>query len=189
MTPPPQPWRPYALSAVAAGLTAAWLLARGRLAIAPSGRVLPWYGDPSGPESSQHLFDWYSPSHVIHGLLFFGILWLVARRLPIGWRFLIAVLVECAWELVENSDAVIERYRSATVSKDYNGDTVVNVMADLGCMALGFWLARRLPAWASVTVALGFEALTIWLIRDGLALNVLMLLWPVEAVRDWQAGG
>lgn len=187
--------RPSALapaSAIACALVvagmAAWLLWVGREPIAPSGRILPWYGDPSGPESSQHLFDWYSPSHVIHGLVFFAALWLAARRMPLGWRLAVALAVEAAWELAENSDAVIERYRTTTVSKDYGGDTVVNSLADLACMALGFWLARRLPVWASVALALAFEALTIALIRDGLALNVLMLLHPVEAVRDWQAG-
>ncbi|EYD77362.1 hypothetical protein Rumeso_01069 [Rubellimicrobium mesophilum DSM 19309] len=180
--------RPWILSLVVVALSAAWLLLDGRQAWPSSGHVQLWYDDPWGPEGSQHLLDWYSPSHVIHGLLFFGVLWLVARRLALGWRFLIAVVVECAWELTENSDAVIERYRNATVSKDYLGDSVLNSVMDVGCMAVGFWLARRLPVWASVLLALAFEAFTTWMIRDGLALNVLMLLWPVEAVRAWQAG-
>ena len=180
--------RPFLLSLLFLAATAAWLLLDGRQLLASSGRVLLWYDDPWGPEGSQHLFDWYSPSHLLHGLLFFGALWLVARRLPLGWRFTIATAVECLWEIVENSDAVIERYRTATVSKDYLGDSVLNSVMDVACMAAGFWLAARLPVWASVLVVLGFEALTVWLIRDGLALNVLMLLWPVEAVRAWQAG-
>lgn len=185
MTRDPRPWL---LSLLVVAATAAWLLLDGRALVAASGRVLLWYDDPWGPEGSQHIFDWYSPSHVIHGLLFHAALWLVARRLGLGWRFLIAVIVECAWEIVENSDAVIERYRTATVSKDYLGDSVLNSVADVLCMAFGFWLAGRLPVWASVALILAFEALTVWLIRDGLALNVLMLLWPIEAVRDWQAG-
>lgn len=180
--------RPWILSLLVVTASAAWLLVQGREPVAPSGRILLWYNDPWGPEGSQHLLDWYSPSHVIHGLLFYAALWLVARQLAVGWRFLIAVAVECAWELVENSDAVIERYRSVTVSKDYLGDTVLNVVMDVACMAAGFWLARRLPVWASVALILAFEALTVWLIRDGLALNVLMLLWPLDAVRAWQAG-
>ena len=184
MTRNPFPWL---ISLLIVAASASWLLADGRALVAPSGRILLWYNDPWGPEGSQHLLDWYSPSHLIHGLLFFAALWLVARRMPLGWRFVIAVLVECAWELVENSDAVIERYRTATVSKDYLGDTVLNSVMDVACMALGFWLAQRLPVWASVAIIVFFEALTVWLIRDGLALNVLMLLWPIDAVRDWQA--
>ncbi|TNC74867.1 DUF2585 family protein [Rubellimicrobium roseum] len=178
---------PWLVSFLILAVAAAWLLADGRAPLAPSGRILLWYDDPWGAEGSQHLFDWYSPSHLIHGLLFYAGLWLVARRLAIGWRFALAVLVECTWELVENSDAVIERYRTATVSKDYLGDTVLNSVADVVCMALGFWLARRLPVWISAALILLFEVVTVWLIRDGLALNVLMLLWPVEAVREWQA--
>ncbi len=108
--------------------------------------------------------------------------------MPVAWRFLVATAIELAWELVENSDAVIERYRTTTVSKDYLGDTIINVLSDVFAMALGFWLAARLPVWASVLIVVAFEALTIWLIRDGLALNVLMLLSPVEAIRQWQAG-
>jgi hypothetical protein len=180
--------RPWLLSLLLLAATAAWLLLDGRQLLASSKRVLLWYDNPWGPEGSQHLFDWYSPSHLLHGILFFGALWLVARRLAVGWRFAIATAVECLWEIVENSDAVIERYRTATVSKDYLGDSVLNSVVDVVCMAVGFWLAHRLPVWASVALVLGFEALTTWLIRDGLALNVLMLLWPVDAVRNWQAG-
>jgi hypothetical protein len=179
--------RPWVLSLFVVALTAAWLVLDGRQVLPSSGRVQLWYNDPWGAEGSQHLLDWYSPSHVIHGILFFAALWIVARRLSLAWRFVIAVVVECAWEIVENSDAVIERYRTVTASKEYLGDSVLNSVMDVLCMMAGFWLARRLPVWASVALVLGFEALTVWLIRDGLALNVLMLLWPLEAVRDWQA--
>ena len=179
---------PLLLAALVVAASALYLLAIGREPIAPSGRVLLWLGVPADPESSQHLLDWYSPSHLIHGLAFYAALWLVARRLAVAWRFLGAALLACAWEIVENSDAVIERYRATTVSKDYGGDTVINVLADVACMAAGFWLAGRLPVWVSVALIVALEALTLWLIRDGLALNVLMLLSPVEAIREWQAG-
>lgn len=180
--------RPWLVSLLILAVLVAWLTSIGQPIVAGSGRILLWYDDPWGAEGSQHLLDWYSPSHLIHGLLFYAALWWVARRVPVGWRFVAAVAAECAWELAENSPAVIERYRSVTVSKDYFGDSVLNSAMDVVSMALGFWIARALPVGASVALILGLEVLTIWLIRDGLALNVLMLLWPIDAVRAWQAG-
>lgn len=169
-------------------LTASYLLWIGREPICKCGYVKFWHGQVVSAENSQHISDWYTPSHIIHGFLFFGALWLVARRLSFGWRLAIATLVEAAWEIVENSDAVIERYRSVTISLDYYGDSVLNVVADISAMILGFWLASKLPVWATVTLILLFEAATILIIRDGLALNVLMLLYPLDWVAEWQAG-
>ncbi len=177
---------PYFLTAAITALAGFWLLLAGRVPICKCGYVKLWHGQTMSSESSQHLLDWYSPSHLLHGILFFGILWLVARRLSFGWRLVIATLVECAWEIVENSSLIIERYRAVTISLDYYGDSVINSLADILAMVLGFWLAARLPVWASVALVIGFEALTIWLIRDGLALNILMLVFPLDAVRDWQ---
>lgn len=179
---------PYLITALIIALTASWLLWIGREPICKCGYVKFWHGVVVSSENSQHLTDWYTPSHLIHGFLFFGALWLVARRMSVGWRLAIATLVECAWEVVENSDAVIERYRAVTISLDYYGDSVINSVADILTMVLGFWLAGRLPVWATVALTLGFEALTITLIRDGLALNVLMLLYPLDSVAAWQAG-
>ena len=169
-------------------LTVLWLLWIGREPICKCGYIKLWHGQVVSSENSQHISDWYTPSHIIHGFLFFGLLWLVARRLSIAWRLVIATLIEAAWEILENSDAVIERYRSVTISLDYYGDSVLNVVADILAMVLGFFLASRLPVWVTVALILLFEAMTIWLIRDGLALNVLMLVWPVDAVGAWQAG-
>ncbi len=171
------------------------LLAMGRVPICDCGTVKLWWGVVQSAENSQHIADWYSFSHVIHGLLFYGAAHLLWRRWhwfkgkPAAWALPIAVAFEGFWELLENSPIIIDRYRAVTVSFGYSGDAVINSLSDIGFMALGFWIASRLPWWASAVLALAFEAFTLVMIRDNLTLNVLMLVWPLDAVRVWQAGG
>jgi hypothetical protein len=163
-------------------------LAMGRVPICTCGSVKLWHGVVNSAENSQHLMDWYTPSHIVHGLLFYGAArWVLPRR-GLALRATLAALVEAAWEVAENTPAVIGRYRDATIALGYTGDSVVNSLADLAAMLLGFALAARLPGWASVLLVLGLELAALVAIRDNLTLNVLMLLWPLDAVRDWQAG-
>lgn len=162
------------------------LLAMGRPPICTCGTIALW--GAVGPTQSQMLADWYSFSHIVHGLLFYAMLWLIARRVPIERRFLFALLVECAWEMVENTPMVIDRYRTATAALGYSGDSVLNSASDIAMMAFGFLAARKLPLWASIVLLLALELIPLFVIRDNLALNIWMLLSPSDAIRAWQAG-
>lgn len=169
-----------------ATVTVAVLLTMGRPAICTCGEVALW--GPEGPWQSQMLFDWYSFSHIVHGFLFYALLWLVARQLPVQQRFLIALVIEAAWEIVENTRLVIDRYREATMALGYSGDSVLNSMSDIAMMMVGFIAARKLPLWASLLLVALLELVPLLVIRDNLVLNVLMLLAPNDAIRSWQAG-
>jgi uncharacterized membrane protein YjdF len=182
--------RRIALTAfVIVAAAAAVLLAMGRHPICTCGSVDLWVGSRDSPRTSQMLADWYSLSHVVHGLLFYAALRLVLRRWPAGLRFLAALLVEAAWEVIENTPFVIDRYRETTAALGYTGDSVVNSVSDMLMMCLGFLAARRLPVWASLLLLVALELIPLFVIRDNLALNVWNLLAPNAAVAAWQAGG
>ncbi|WP_246200666.1 DUF2585 domain-containing protein [Shinella kummerowiae] len=168
--------------------TAIILYTMGQPLICKCGYVKLWHGVVISSENSQHLSDWYTPSHIIHGILFFGFFTLILRKASINVRLVLSLILECAWEILENTDMIINRYRESTISLDYFGDSVINSSADILAMVVGFFLAARLPVWTSVALIVIFEATTTYLIRDGLALNILMLVWPLEAVKAWQGG-
>ena len=178
--------RPLVILAGLLIVVIAILVAMGRPPICTCGTIDLW--GQVGPQQSQMLADWYSPSHIVHGFLFYAALWLVARRWPVEQRFLGALVVEAAWEVIENTPMIIDRYREATTAIGYTGDSVINSLSDIAMMALGFLAARRLPLWISVVLVIGLELFTLAVIRDNLTLNVWMLLWPTDFIRQWQAG-
>jgi hypothetical protein len=191
--------RPHRKAAAATlaivALAVAVLFAMARPPICTCGYVELWHGTVQSSGNSQHIADWYSPSHFTHGLIMYFAAWLLWRKWrlfggrPARWALPIAVLIEAAWEVAENTPMVIDRYRAVTVSWGYSGDSIINSASDIGWMIVGFLLASRLPARASVALAVFFELLTLWVIRDNLTLNVIMLFWPIEAIRQWQGMG
>jgi hypothetical protein len=183
------PRRTWLLALFILAAAAATELAMGRHPICTCGTIDLWVGTRDSPKTSQMLADWYSLSHIVHGLLFYALLWLIARRWPLHWRFLAAMLIEAGWEVIENTPFTIDRYRATTAALRYSGDSVLNSMSDILMMALGFLIARKLPLWAAIGVVIALEIIPLFVIRDNLTLNVWALLAPNAAVQAWQAGG
>ena len=168
------------------------LKAMGRPLISNSGTVKLWHSEVVSSENSQHLSDWYSFSHIVHGFLFFFILWLVSKKIPLVRKFsialVIAVVMESIWEIIENTDFIINRYREATIALDYFGDSITNSTADIFFMSLGFMMASRLSVIASLSIVVASEVMLAFVIRDNLALNIIMLIYPIDAIKEWQLG-
>jgi hypothetical protein len=183
------PFHTYLLVGVSfIAIQALVLFAMGQPPICACGSVKLWGGIAAGPEMSQQLTDWYSYSHIIHGVGFYFVLWLLLPGTPVGLRFAVAIGLEAGWEIFENTPFIIERYRQTAIADAYFGDSIVNSVADSLAAAFGFALARLLPAGAIVALVIATELFTGYMIRDNLTLNIIQLVHPTEAISRWQMG-
>ena len=169
---------------------AATLLAMGRVPWCACGKILLWSSDIFSESNSQQISDPYSFTHFIHGIVFYALIWLIGRywRWSFGIRLTLAIAIESIWEIVENTNAVIEFYRTATISLGYFGDSVINSVSDIAIMALGFLFASRFPIWVVILTLVIIEVLLMIFIRDNLTLNILMFIHPFESIKNWQLG-
>lgn len=170
-------------------LQALVLLWQGQPLICTCGTIKLWTGAVSGPENSQQLTDWYTYTHVVHGLGLYFLLWLIAPRLPVSARFALAVGLEASWEIIENTPFIIDRYRQSALAQGYVGDSVVNSVVDTLAGAFGFIIARSLPVWSTVVLMVAMELFVGYMIHDNLTLNIIQLVHPSDAISHWQQLG
>ncbi len=170
-------------------VSAVFLSFQGRVWWCQAGDMVPWSWDIWTTHNSQHVIDPYAFTHVLHGVLEFWLLGLVFSRVPVVWRFVMAIVIEAIWEVAENSSYIIERYRTVTLSLDYFGDSIINSLADIVCCATGFGLAKRLGFLRSLVMFVATEVILIFWIRDSLVINIIMLIYPIDALKAWQMGG
>jgi hypothetical protein len=184
-------WTPMAWLIIVAVLTTAAVTEylQGRVVWCRAGDVVPWSWDIWSTHNSQHLIDPYSFTHILHGVVEFWVLSLLFRRVPVIWRLVMAVAIEGSWEIIENTSYVINRYREATISLDYFGDSIINSLSDITCCGIGFLIGYKLRFWWSLALFVFTEALLITTIHDSLLINVIMLIYPLDAIRQWQMGG
>lgn len=165
----------------------------GREIMCTCGYIKLWHGVVFSSENSQHLFDWYSFTHVVHGLAFYLLLTIIekltGKKFSLASKFLTAVFLESSWEVLENSDFIINRYRAATISLDYFGDSIINSLGDILAMMVGFWVAAKKPLWFSIGLALFLEIGLLIVIRDNLTINIIMLIYPLDGLKLWQSSG
>lgn len=180
---------PLALSFLTIAVAVVILHWQGRVVWCQIGDYSPWSWDIWSPHTSQHIIDPYSFTHVFHGVIEFWLIGLVFRKVPIAWRLLIAVMIESSWEILENSTFIIQRYRESTISLDYFGDSIINSIADILFCAVGFVIAYKLRFWRSLALFIITEIVLIIAIRDSLIINIIMLVYPIDAIKQWQLGG
>ena len=180
------PWAAILLMVIAAAVS---LNLQGRVWWCPAGDLYPWSFDIWSQHNSQHVIDPYSFTHVLHGIIEFWLIGLIFWKFPMMWRLVLALFIETTWEVVENTNYIINRYREATISLDYFGDSIINSLADIACCGLGFAIAYKLRFLWSLTLFVATEAVLLLTIRDSLVVNIIMLIYPLEAIKQWQTAG
>ena len=161
---------------------------QGRVWWCQSGDYLPWAWNIWSSHNSQHVLDPYTFTHILHGVIEFWLIGLIFRKMPLAWRLVLAIVIESSWEVAENSSYIINRYREETISLDYFGDSIINSLADITACVFGFIVAYKIRFWKSLGFFVLTELILLLTIRDSLIINIIMLIYPLEAIKLWQIG-